>query len=556
MAIMKSGAAYLPLDPDHPRERLAFIIDDAQPVICVTDEFGLPSLPAAVPTLFMRSPHSSGEQANWRVAELTTIKSREAPSLQNPAYVIYTSGSSGQPKGAVITQHGLLNHISWIIRTFRLGPGDRTLQRTSHMFDASVAEYLAPLLSGGSIVMLPRDAGQNPLVMTDLIASRRVSVLQVSPSLLDLLIAEGNLNKCEALRLIFSGGEPLLRHTYELASMQLRAEITNCYGPTETTVEATFCIVSAELIESERVPIGRPISNARVYVLNPDLEPVPIGVPGELYISGLGLARGYLRQPALTAERFVSDPYGPAGSRMYRTGDIVSWRHDQNLEFLMRADEQIKIRGFRVEPREVEAALLKCPGVRNVVVIAHEYGPGDERLIAYVVPTSGSNVNKSVINAELRNHLPEYMIPAAILTIKSIPLTTNGKLDKRELPVPEFTASIEYHSPRTPVEEILCSVFAEVLSIKRVGIDESIFALGGHSLLTMRLASRIREILLKEVTVRKLFELQTVRKVSEWLQGARATDLALERGHRPSFYVRLMVNRDCGLSIVLKVGRA
>ena len=403
------------------------------------------------------------------------------------------------PKAVVVTHRGIHSLTRAQIEQFNITAEARVLQFASLSFDVALSELAMSLLSGATLVLAgPRERGGEPLAA--LIRNRAVTHAAFTPGVLASLSEE-----LSSLKSLIVGGEPCSPDL--VAQWSEGRRMVNAYGPTETTVCAT---ISAPLSGAIFPPIGRPIWNTQVYVLDANMEPVPPGVPGELYIAGAGLARGYLNRPALTAERFVADLYGTPGTRMYRTGDLARWGAKGVLEFLGRADHQLKIRGLRIEPGEIETTLGRHPSVAQVVVIAREDRPGDKRLVGYVVPTAGKSLNPAGLRAHLARTLPEYMVPSAIVALGALPLTPNGKLNRETLPVPDLTPTIVSRGPRTPEEEILCTIFAETLDVARVGIDDNFFELGGHSLLATRLISQIRARLGGNLSIRSLFEAPTV----------------------------------------------
>jgi acyl-coenzyme A synthetase/AMP-(fatty) acid ligase/acyl carrier protein len=415
--------------------------------------------------------------------------------------------------------------MRWMQRAFPLAPGDTVLQRTPAGFDAAVWEFFAPALAGACLVLGDPDAHRDPRVLAQQLARDAITVVQVVPSLLRLLLDEPALTSCTRLRRIFAGGERL---PAELAA-RVRAlggpALINLYGPTEATIDATFHVAGDDA--GHGVPIGRPVDHVIVRVLDADLHPVPPGVPGELYLGGIGLARGYLGRPDLTAERFLPDPWsGSAGARLYRTGDRVRMRDDGALEYLGRRDGQIKLRGQRIELGEVEAALAAHPAVKEAVAASHGEG-GDAQLIAYVVPRAGEQVDVRAVQAFLRDRVPAALVPAEILTLEALPRTAGGKLDRRALPAPVRGLAHDVGpGPRTETERRLVEIWAEVLEMPAVGIDDNFFDLGGHSLLAVQIASRIRNIFAVDVPLRALFEAPTVAGLAAWLATAPAASVA------------------------------
>ncbi|MEZ5889850.1 MAG: amino acid adenylation domain-containing protein [Xanthobacteraceae bacterium] len=439
LGILKAGGAYLPLDPGYPAERLGFMLADAGAKVLVTTS----ALAATLPT------HSA--QLVRLDADASAIARHPAsvPPLaldpQHPAYVIYTSGSTGQPKGVVVSHGGISSLVAAQVERFGITPESRVLQFASLSFDAAVSEIATVLVTGATLVLAPAERGEEELGR--LIGERQVTHATLPPTLV------AALSEDLPLRTLVVAGEACPGDVVERWSRGRR--MINAYGPTETTVCATM---SAALSGSSVPPIGRPITNTRVYVLDGGLSLCPVGVVGELYIAGAGLARGYVGRADLTGERFVADPYGPSGSRMYRTGDLARWRPDGVLEFVGRADAQVKLRGFRIEPGEIEAALRDHPGVQQAVVVVREDQPGKARLVGYVVAAADAGVDAEGLRAHLQRRLPDYLVPSAFVFVERFPLTANGKLDRSALPLPEAEALRAYRGPRTPAEEILCSV--------------------------------------------------------------------------------------------------
>ena len=442
-----------------------------------------------------------------------------ALDAQHPAYVIYTSGSTGTPKGVVVT-HGSLTNLLFGMRQYvSIDPGERLIAVTSIGFDIAALELFLPLISDACVVLARREVVNDPAAFSRVIVTSGARIIQSTPTLWQEIAS----NCSESLRnlTMLVGGETL-SGTLATRLRRVGRQLTNLYGPTETTIWSVAAVIDDE--DAAAPPIGRPIWNTRIYVLDAGLAPVPAGVAGELYIAGAGLARGYLARAGLTAERFVADPFGPPGSRMYRSGDLARWRADGVLDFLGRADAQVKLRGYRIEPGEIEAVLLRHGGVAQAAVIAREDSAGDKRLIGYVVGKAGGALPDAAgLRAHVGKQLPDYMVPAAFVVLDALPLTPNGKLDRRALPAPAVAAHLPKRSPRSPQEEILCALFAEVLGLAAVGIDDNFFELGGHSLLATRLISRIRATLDVELSIRSLFESPTVAGLA---QGLARGDLA------------------------------
>jgi amino acid adenylation domain-containing protein len=513
LGVLKAGAAYLPLDPDYPAKRLAFMLQDAQPTCVLTTSKISEQLPLNVPRLVVDDSHTIAALAEIPDANPSDADRVQPLKLNNAAYIIYTSGSTGSPKGVVVTFGGLTNLLFAMQEHFGLDQHDRLLAVTTISFDMAVPELYLPLLNGARLQMATKQCVQDPAALARMIRRSGTTILQATPTLWDALMTS-NAEDIRTLRKL-TGAEPLpnklARNLWDLGG-----RLTNLYGPTETTVWSTAMIIKEPATESAFV--GRPIWNTRIYVLDGNLQPVPVGVAGDVYIAGAGLARGYFKRPALSAERFVADPFGEPGSRMYRSGDMARWRADGELEFLGRGDQQLKIRGFRIEPAEIEAALLRHPSVAHAAVIGREGREGDKRLVGYVVAKEEENADAAGLRNYLSQQLPEYMVPAAVVVLDGLPLTPNGKLDRKALPAPDFAVSgagADKRGPRTAQEEILCSLFAETLDLPRVSIDDNFFELGGHSLLATRLISRIRSRLNVDLPVRALFTAPTVARLTE-----------------------------------------
>ncbi|HEY9347091.1 MAG TPA: amino acid adenylation domain-containing protein, partial [Inquilinus sp.] len=464
----------------------------------------------------------------------------------HPAYVIYTSGSTGRPKGVVMPGGPLVNLMAWHASVVPGRPQARVAQFSALSFDASAHELLSALFTGKTLFVLDAETRRNPDAMAAWLDENEIEELFAPNLVLEAVYDALSEQKrsLPALRDVIQAGEALTGGEVVQSFFRRHPNSTlhNDYGPTETHVVTGHTLPRDVDGWPAAIPIGRPIWNTRIYILDRGLKPTPIGVVGELYAAGSCLARGYLNRPGLTAERFVACPFGGAGERMYRTGDLARWRADGEIEYLGRADKQIKIRGFRIEPGEIEVVLGTHPAVTQVAVVAREDRPGEKRLVAYVVPTPGSETAPSELRAHAAARLPEHMVPAAFMELQELPLNVIGKLDRRALPAPVYTAGAMGRRPRTPQEEILTRLFAEVLGVEHVGIDDSFFALGGHSLLAAKLIGRIRATLGETLTIRSLFEAPTVADVAERLGvGAHSDALGVvlplrTRGEQPPLF--------------------
>ncbi|MDY7076527.1 MAG: amino acid adenylation domain-containing protein, partial [Chloroflexota bacterium] len=548
MGILKAGGAYLPLDPTYPPERLVFMIEDANIPVLLTQSHLLNRLPL-------------GELANQRVSESATRitdhesriticldtdweliaqESRENPesgaTAESLAYVIYTSGSTGLPKGTMLRHRGLCNLTDVQRRAFNIREGSRVLQFSPLSFDASVWETFMALRNGATLCLSPQETLASGPGLARLMREEKVTNVTLPPSVLAVL-PEGGLPDLET---VISAGEAC---TPELvARWSPGRDFFNAYGPTETTVCASMYLCDEN--DPHSPPIGRPIDNTRLYILDQNLQPVPVGVPGELLVGGVSLARGYLNRPELTKEKFIPDPFAPsysppargggrvgAESRLYRTGDLVRYRADGNIEFLGRIDHQVKVRGFRIELGEIEAVLEQHPEVQDGVVVVREDAPGDKRLVAYLVPMNEVGPSVGELRSFLRQTLPEYMVPSAFVTLGALPLSPSGKVDRRALPEPEGVRpemEREYVPPRNETEEKLAVMCAELLGVDRVGIYDSFFDLGGHSLLATQFISRVRDAFEVELPLRTLFEHPNVAELTEALERARERGTELQ----------------------------
>ncbi|MEV4743490.1 non-ribosomal peptide synthase/polyketide synthase [Streptomyces sp. NPDC049555] len=503
LGVLKTGAAYVPVDPDYPAERRAHMLGDCAPSVVLDDAWAQEDLgrfPATGPGV--------------------------AVDPAQAAYVIYTSGSTGRPKGVEVTHLGIAGLAAAKRQAFGLGTGDRVLQFSPSSFDAMVSELVTTFSSGATLVLPDRTGPAGP-ELAEVIRRQRVTNATLPPSVLATLeladraaghAADGDgTGVLPGLRTLAVAGEAC---PPDLAARWAPGRrMINAYGPTESTVGAAMHVLTGH--DTAPVPIGRPLPGLSAYVLDDRLDLLPPGVPGELYVAGPGLARGYLGRPDLTAERFLACPHAP-GERMYRTGDLVRWNAHGRLEYLGRADDQVKVRGFRIEPGEIEAELRRAPGVVQTLVTAHEHQDGDNRLIAYVVPEDGGRFSEAAVREALRERLPGYMVPSAIVLLDAFPLTPSGKVDRAALPAPDYGSGAR-RAPRTPQEEILCALFADVLGLAEVGIDDDFFDLGGHSLLATRLVSRIRSVLGADIALRTLFDVPTVAGLARHVGGRSDT---------------------------------
>jgi amino acid adenylation domain-containing protein len=526
LAVLKAGGAYVPLDPDYPRERLAYMLEDSGAVVLLTQSHVANVLPSAHQICV--------DEIRGYIAREPVTEPPVDISPENAAYVIYTSGSTGKPKGAMITHRAICNHMLWMQSQFPLGHTDSVLQKTPFSFDASVWEFYAPLMAGARLVMARPAGHQDTNYLAEAVALHRITTLQLVPSVLRALLEVLVPEKCPSLRRLFCGGEALPVELVNLFRTKFPAVgLCNLYGPTETTIDATFWICPAEG-PAGKVPIGRPVANTQAYILDAALQPVPCGVAGELYIGGEGLGRGYYNRPDLTADRFIPNPFrSRAGSRLYRTGDLACYRDDGTIDYLGRADHQVKIRGFRIEPGEIQARLAEHPAVSQALVVAVSDRSSQARLAAYLIADAAA-VSADVSIDELRRHLavnlPDYMIPSAFVFLDAFPLTPNGKVDRNALPEPDSNRpdmGPAYRAPRSASEEVLAGLFADLLVLDRVGIDDSFFDLGGHSLLATQLVARIRSAFRVDLPLRAVFEAPSVAALAQRITGSDSSSDAL-----------------------------
>nr|MBA3455839.1 amino acid adenylation domain-containing protein [Deltaproteobacteria bacterium] len=519
LAVWKAGAAYLPISPDLGVERVAYMLDDARARLLISDEALAAHLTTATPVLRLDRERSG-------IVGRTDGPSREGGGSDSPAYVIYTSGSTGKPKGSIVSHRSLGNLIAWHVRTFGLAPGDRASQLAGLAFDASAWETWPPLVAGATLCLVDDELRANPRGLRDWFVADRISIAFVPTPLAEPMLELEWPSACE-LRTLLTGGDRLVRRPRP----GLPFVLVNNYGPTECTVLCLSGVVTPPTLASQRAPdLGRPTDNVQVYVLDDRREPVPIGVCGELYIGGEGVGDGYLGRPELTAEKFVKNPFGVG--RLYQTGDLARWLPDGAVEFVGRLDQQVQIRGFRVELGEIEATLGQHPSIREVVVVAREDAPGEKQLVAYVVGRDAPP-DAVALRGHLKEKLPEYMVPAAFVVLDALPLTPNGKLDRKALPAPAGDAfqRAEYVAPRTPEEETLAQIWSDLLGVPRVGIRDDFFAIGGHSLLAARVVSRISAALGVAVPVRLIFDAPTIAGLARRLESKAVgeSELALAR---------------------------
>ncbi|HEX6100827.1 MAG TPA: amino acid adenylation domain-containing protein [Thermoanaerobaculia bacterium] len=519
--ILAAGGAYVPLDPDYPDDRLEHMVRDSRAAVVLTQEV----LRAKLATLVDAETRVIALDTQWpeiraRVDALTMagVALREDVAPRDLAYVIYTSGSTGRPKGVMNEHRGVVNRLLWMQDAYGLGAEDAVLQKTPFSFDVSVWEFFWPLFTGATLVVARPEGHKDPAYLADAIQRHGITTLHFVPSMLQVFLEHAEAVRCLSLRRVICSGEALPSALARRFAERLpHATLINLYGPTEAAVDVTAWTCPKTEIPNA-IPIGRPIANTQIYILDPYGAPVPAGIAGELHIAGVQVARGYLNRPELTAERFVHDPFSAeAGARMYKTGDLARWLDDGSIEYLGRNDFQVKLRGFRIELGEIEARLTEHEAVREAVVVAREDRPGEKRLVAYYTPSPEREVSLGELRAFLGERLPEYMVPAVYVPLDEMPLSPNGKLDRKALPAPETgaLAARAYEPPQGPIETALAAICQELLHVERVGRNDSFFELGGHSLLATQLIATIRSRMDVELSLRTVFERPGIAQLAQ-----------------------------------------
>ncbi|MGZ6530041.1 MAG: non-ribosomal peptide synthetase, partial [Tumebacillaceae bacterium] len=513
--VLKAGAAYVPLDPEYPAERLAIIVEDAGLPVLLTREGLRNNLPAGETKVICLD-------SDWDViAQESKANPHAAVKEDNLAYVIYTSGSTGKPKGVMIPHRAIVNHMLWMVRTFKMDAQDRIVLKTSFGFDASVSEIFAPLLSGAQLVLAPNGWQQNMELLLDTLIEKQITVFQVVPSLLRMVLEMNRPEALKSVRVLFTGAELLPAELKDRLLAVYEGAFINLYGPTEICIDGTYW--DTRRTEYTRiVPVGRPIDNMHVYILDKHLQPVPIGVAGELHFGGVGLARGYLNRPEITEEKFIPHPFSQEeGARLYKTGDLARFLPCGNIEFLGRLDFQVKVRGFRIELGEIEATLKQHPSISQALVLARADENGDQSLLAYLVAESTERPSNSELRDFLQKTLPAYMVPPVFQYLDAFPLTPSGKVDRKQLPEPELQAveaDSSFEAPQNEMEQQIASVFAEVLGKEQVGVHDNFFEMGGHSIMVVKVHRKLQEVLgRKDFPVVLMFQHPTVHALAKFL---------------------------------------
>lgn len=512
LGILKAGGAYVPLDPTYPRERLAYMLRDANVPVLLTQERLLVELPASDAAVVCLD-------RDWT---MVACHSEETPTLERDpehlAYVIYTSGSTGKPKGAMNTHQAICNRLLWMQEQYQLHDQDRVLQKTPFSFDVSVWEFFWPLITGARLVVARPEGHKDASYLVDVITREEISTIHFVPSMLQIFLEEPGVEACVSLQRVICSGEALSYDLQERFFERSCAALHNLYGPTEAAVDVTFW--ACERGSARRsVPIGHPVANTQIYILDQQLQPVPIGVAGELHIGGVQVGRGYLNRPELTAEKFIQEPFSQVpGACLYKTGDLARYLPDGTIEYLGRIDHQVKIRGLRIELGEIEAVLAEHPAVRDAVVVVKEIVPGDTRIFAYFTAYAGQTPDISEIRGFLGTRLPEYMVPASFVLLESMPLTPSGKIDRKQLPDPDVTsfhAQKAFVAPKNDIERVIAEIWQEVLHISQVGTQDNFFELGGHSLLVTQVRVKVRERLSFDLSIIDAFRFTTVQALAQ-----------------------------------------
>ena len=530
-AVLKAGAAYVPIDPEYPAERIEFMLRDAAAPILLTEQALVDALPAGTATVVALDTDAPA-LAGYPEMNLPL---RATP--ENLAYVIFTSGSTGRPKGAMLEHRSIANNIRFMQSTYPLGPGDRVLQKVPFSFDLAQWELFWPLLFGAELIVVPAGLGRDSSYLVETLIERRVTMLHAVPSVLQLLLEHPRIGEWRTLRHALCDGEALPRALQDRFYARLAGELHNLYGPTEAAVAVTAwaCDPSSDL---SFVPIGKPIANTQIHILDDRMAPVPVGTAGELYIGGVQVGRGYLHRPELTAERFVDDPFAPLpGARLYRTGDLARYLEDGSVEFLGRADFQVKIRGFRVELGEIEAAIEAVPGVEQAVVVAHRRADGEQELVGYLAGPDAAAVPGHELRTRLAARLPEYMVPTTFVRLERFELTPNGKVDRAALPKPvrdRADLGVAYVAPRTALERLIVERWQALLGIERIGVHDRFFELGGTSLQAARFVQSIAGTLDASIFVVTLFTAPSPAEYAALLEAQYPEAVARTTGAGPA----------------------
>ena len=540
LAILKAGGAYVPFDSSYPRERLVYMLEDSQPGMLLTQQDLLENLPTyKAQVIFLDS--------DWElIAHESTQNPTSNITYDNLAYVIYTSGSTGKPKGVMNTHRGIHNRLMWMQDTYHLTATDTVLQKTPFSFDVSVWEFFWTLITGARLVIAQPEGHRDTKYLVNLILQQQITTLHFVPSMMQVFIEAEGLEKCQSLVRVIVSGEALPAQLQQRFFNRLDAQLHNLYGPTEAAVDVTFWQCKKDnLTNQNTVPIGRPIANIQIYLLDKYLNPVAVGVTGEVYIGGVGVGRGYLNRPDLTAEKFIPDPFSKQAARLYKTGDLARYLPTGDIEYIGRTDHQVKIRGFRIELGEIEATLRQYPAMRQVLVTVH-LETDSQRLVAYIVPHTEQTLVVTELRSFLESRLPNYMMPTAFVILDALPLTPNGKVDRKALPAPDTARpklEAVYQPPQTEVEKTITDVWQEVLNVENVGIDDNFFELGGHSLLLVQVHSKLQIIFQQDFPLIEMFQYPTVNHLAKYLSHESSEKRFMQHSNRPETRVNSVQRR-------------
>ncbi|MCC5601602.1 non-ribosomal peptide synthetase [Nostoc favosum] len=531
LAILKAGGAYVPLDSSYPKERLAYMLEDSRPSVLLTQQHLVENLPTNQAQVICID-------SDW---QLIADENRENPgcniTVDNLAYVIYTSGSTGKPKGAMNTHQGICNRLLWMQDAYQLTAADCVLHKTPFSFDVSVWEFFWTLMTGAQLVVAQPEGHRDPSYIVNLILKQQITTLHFVPSMLQAFLEAEGLEKCQSLVRVIASGEALPVQLQQRFFNRLNAQLHNLYGPTEAAVDVTFWQCEKDSVTNQNtVLIGQPIANIQIYLLDKYLNPVVVGVTGEVYIGGVGVGRGYLNRPELTAEKFIPNPFSDEPTRLYRTGDLARYLANGEIEYIGRIDNQVKIRGLRIELGEIEAIISQYPAVRETVVVVSEESADSQRIVAYIVPQTEQTLAIPELRGFLESKLPSYMVPAAFVTLEALPLTPNGKVDRKALPMPDTVRpelELVYQPPQTEIEKTIADIWQEVLHVDNVGIYDNFFELGGHSLLLVQIHSKLQKIFQKDLLFVEMFQHPTVSHLARYFsQESREETSFIQHSHR------------------------
>lgn len=516
LGILKAGGAYVPFDPHYPRDRVNFMIENAKVKVLITMESLIPEISTGGAQLLCLDKNDE------KIRQQCAVNLDSGVSKDNLAYIIYTSGSTGMPKGAINTHLGLCNHKLWMQDAYKLTPNDRVLQKTPFSFDVSVWEFFWPLITGARLVVAKPEGHKDPRYLIKTIMEQGITTIHFVPSMLYAFLEQPEARNCTGLKRVFCSGEALNIDLLNKFRGIFDIPIHNVYGPAECSDVSTAWTYEGQH-EVAVVPIGRPISNVRVYILDKFLNPVPLGVTGELYVGGISVGKGYINNPTLTAERFMLDPFSSAKeAKMYKTGDLARFLSDGNIEYRGRIDFQVKIRGVRIELGEIEKSLAENPAVKGNAVIAWEKDNGNQYLVAYIVPQDGIAPDINEVRKSLRNKLPEYMVPSLYVFVERLPLNPNGKLDRKALPAPDIASASKnsnYVAPQNEIEKTLADIWKEVIGVDEIGVHDNFFEIGGHSLLLVQVHSRMKEVFKRDFPLLEMFTYPTISALAAFVTG-------------------------------------